>query len=362
MGDRLFVLQPVFASYRDAFFRELAKSFACVELYADLTVRDGFKCGVGASLNIRHTPIVGSRTLLYYQFGFISALIFRRPSVVFITADFRAVHFWLTLLISSISKIPLFSHGQGLYDKPQTGLLRKLLFRFVLRFSSKYVCYTESVRQSLISVGLNDDKLAVMDNTLVNSCPVELADKSPENRVLFVGRLREGSELGLLFEAMEKLRNAGLDIALDIIGDGVLKTVFENIAREKQLSIRFHGAIYDDKTISDISKRCKVGVYPGDAGLSLVHYMSLSLIPIVHGTLTKHMGPEPSYIVDGKNGLFFERGNPDSLAEKIYFALNDCSCADIGFAAYQTYKRLSQPTMAQKLFSIMSPYLKGKMQ
>jgi len=110
-----------------------------------------------------------------------------------------------------------------------------------------------------------------------------------------------------------------------------------------------------------LSKDCKVGVYPGDAGLSIVHYMSLSLVPIVHSDLTKHMGPEPSYIKDNENGLMFIRNDKDSLADIIKKVLiNKELTKKLSKNAFNTYLVLNSPTMAEKLINIMKPYVNKK--
>ena len=169
-----------------------------------------------------------------------------------------------------------------------------------------------------------------------------------------------GCELQLLFEAMISLKERGKIIELDVIGDGSERVKFEKLAHELSVKVRFFGAIYDDEAISELSKKSTIGVYPGDAGLSLVHYMSLSLVPIVHDNLSKHMGPEPSYINHGINGLTFKRDDSSSLADAIDFVMADENKKNtLSKGAYNTYCYLSKPTMANKLLGIMRPYLQG---
>jgi len=355
----LLVIQPVLTSYRRVFFDEMREYFDEIHVCANLKIKDGFLADVTGSFSQQHTPVVGMRAHVYYQVGIILAIIVKRPSAIFITADFRAIHFWLILVFAYIFRVPVFSHGQGLYDKPSAGFVRRFLFGVVLHFSAAYVCYTESVRHSLSDLGLPLRKLSVMKNTLVNEFPISPHVKKSDDRLLFVGRLREGSNLGLLLDAMEQLKNDGSPVALDVVGDGVLKDDIVTLTEEMGLDVHFHGSIYDDEKISEISKHCGFGVYPGDAGLSLVHYMSLSLIPIVHGALDKHMGPEPSYIKHGVNGLFFDRGDANSLAHTISSALGDENRSAIKTNAYNTYVSLSKPSMAEKLMVIMKPHLKS---
>jgi len=359
----LLVVQPVLANYRRGFFDGLADNVELVEVFSDLNPGEGFKSSVEGRFKKTHTPVIGNRKNIYYQIGVFSSFLKNRPSAVFMTADFRALNFWVLLVLSKIFRVPVFSHGQGLYNKPNPSHLQRFMFKIVTSLSSQYVCYTDSVRKSLIDIGISASRLLVMDNTIVNESVVEPdSKKNTKHRLLYVGRLREGCDLQLLFEAMRLLENNGIEIGLDVVGDGPMMRQLEELVQCSNIDVRFFGAIYDDQAISDISQKSTIGIYPGDAGLSVVHYMSLSLIPIVHDDLTKHMGPEPSYIKPGINGVTFKRGDSISLAHAIEYVLNNGSNKVLSEEAYKTYCSLSQPAMANKLLMIMKPYLIGMKQ
>jgi len=352
---RLLIIQPILVSYRKPFFNDLAEYFQKVVVYADLNPGEGFKSDVDGNFDTIHTPLIGDRKKVYYQKGIISSIFKNKPSVIFMTADFRALHFWLILVISKMLHIPIFSHGQGLYNKPVSSLLHKLMFKVTTVLSDSYVCYTHSVFNSLIAIGIKKEKLSVMDNTIVNSSIVRPEEKTNlEDRLFFIGRLREGCNLEFLFDVMDLLKKRGNPIGLDVIGDGLQREHLESVVDSLGIDVKFFGMIYDDKMISEISRNTSIGIYPGDAGLSLVHYMSLSLVPIVHNDLTKHMGPEPSYIRDGINGLLFKRNDKNSLAKTIENLLSDQSLIkQLSISAFDTYVTLSEPTMAQKLLNII---------
>lgn len=355
----LLIIQPVLTNYRKFFFDGLSRCFKLVEVYADLNPGEGFKSSVTGEFKKIHTPIIGRQNKLYYQKGIILSVLKNRPSAIFITADFRAIHYWIILVISSLLGIPVFSHGQGLYNKPRPSSIQKLMFRMAIFFSSKYVCYTETVRKSLMQAGIKSSDLSVMHNTVINACVVKPDEKvNTKPRILYVGRLRNGSNLEVLFDAMKLLKESGNEIGLDIIGDGTERCRLQELTSCFGIDVNFFGAVYDDRVIADLSRSSTIGVYPGDAGLSLVHYMSLSLVPIVHDDLTRHMGPEPSYIKSGVNGLTFKRGDSMSLANTIEYALESKNTIRLSIAAYKTYCSLSKPSMADKLIKIMRSYLK----
>lgn len=358
---KLIVVQPILASYRKDFFNEISKHFDKTIIFANLQTSNGFQSNVNGDFQKVHAPILGKREKIYYQRGIIKNIIKNKPIAIYLTADFRAIHYYLILLLSKVLNIPIFPHGQGLYDKPNPSFIHRFLFKATISLSSSYICYTQSVYDTLINIGIKSNKLSIMDNTIVNHSPLTFEKKNQENKnkLLYLGRLRKGNNLKLLFEAIKILNTQGFKLSLNIIGDGDEKSELENIAKELNLDIHFLGAIYDDETVSELSKRCIAGVYPGDAGLSVVHYMSLSLIPIVHSDLSKHMGPEPSYIIHGQNGLNFIRNDKDSLARTIKMILEDDSLREkIMKNAFKTYETLSHPTMAEKFMQITKPFLK----
>jgi glycosyltransferase involved in cell wall biosynthesis len=356
---KLLIIQPLIASYRKDFFNDISKYFNKTVIFANLNTSNGFKSDVEGDFEKIDTPILGKREKMYYQKGIITSILKDRPTIIYLTADFRAVHYYLILLLAKLLKIPTFAHGQGLYDKPNPHFIYKILFKFTVGLSSQYICYTKSVYDSLVSIGISKDKLSIMDNMIINHYPIEPQEKKElKNKIFYVGRLRDGSNLNLLFDAMKTLKEDSIEVSLIIVGDGEKREEYEDYVKELDVDVNFLGVIYDDKIISELSKDCKIGVYPGDAGLSIVHYMSLSLVPIVHDQLDKHMGPEPSYIEDGVNGLLFNREDSKSLANSIKVVLNDDKIREeIAKNAYKSYIQLSKPNMAEKFINIISPFV-----
>jgi hypothetical protein len=109
--------------------------------------------------------------------------------------------------------------------------------------------------------------------------------------------------------------------------------------------------LYDQSKIAEISKKCFIGCYPGNTGLSVVHYMSLSLPCLIHDNLTKHQGPEPSYVVDKYNGRLFRYDDKDNF-EQVLKEMFDTSHI-YGNNAYKTYIELTEPSYAQRMINAL---------
>ena len=97
-----------------------------------------------------------------------------------------------------------------------------------------------------------------------------------------------------------------------------------------------------------------MGCYPGHAGLSVVHYMGLSLVPVVHDRLDLHMGPEPSYVVDLENGRRFSYSDASlSLPRVLIELFQPGAVTTLADRAFQTYSVLNTPSLGTRLARII---------
>lgn len=355
-NNNLLIIQPLLASYRKELFEDMTKYFDNVTVFADIKPKNGFNSPEKTKFDKYHSPILGNREKVYFQKNILTYVLKEKPSCIFITHDFRSITFWILLHLAKLLRIPIYGHGQGLYDKPIPSRIHNILFKYSIKLLTNYVCYTKSVKISLLNIGINSSKLSIMDNTIVNQFYIKPSEKKSINnyKLFYLGRLREGSNLEILFKAIKKLQDKGHEFSLELIGDGEKKQYLENLAISLNIDVVFHGKIYDNQQISEISKKSRYGVYPGDAGLSVVHYMSLSLIPLLHSDLISHMGPEPSYIINKQNGLTFDRGSVDSLVNVLSENTKDHNSQNvISQKAFETYKELTKISMSQKLINII---------
>lgn len=268
-------------------------------------------------------------------------------------ADFKYTSLYYFFIKAFFTKNKLFLHGQGGYKTK--GFLSMFVYNLAVLNSTGYICYNKFCEVELNKklMPFLRKKVFSIDNCLylepVKWLPGEIA---LENKITFIGRVRPRSGLEELLEASHLAAKQITGLSVEIIGSGD-----ENYINQLQLKYpfaNFHGAIYTQNDIYDITKKCIAGVYGGDAGLSIVHYMSLGLPVIVHDDMYSHMGPEPSYVVDGINGLLFRRGDVNDMADKIIKVCKNKEFAQkLGGNALNTFNSLSKPTMAEKLLNII---------
>ncbi|MBL4833185.1 MAG: glycosyltransferase [Pseudomonas sp.] len=267
----------------------------------------------------------------------------------------RDVTYWWLLFWARWNGKKVYSHGQGLYKKRRIGGLTSWLYKAAVNLSHRYICYTELSRQSMLVAGCPPNKLVVAENSICfDADATSLCKTGAEQGVLFVGRLRKECNLEHLVAAVGRLREHHPHAILHVAGSGELEQKYR--ARFDQPWVQFYGAVYDDSKILEISRNCRLGCYPGNAGLSVVHYLALRLPVVVHDDMPAHMGPEPSYIQDGVNGVLFSRDQKiDGLAaalEKVW-AMPVEEYLALSSSAFSKYMELNTPSFGSKMIAIL---------
>lgn len=328
---RLVFIQPVITAYRIPLFRDLSERLnGEFSVYADMPSKDfGVNDCAGFGFSQIHWRRIGP-LLMFSVWEFFR--MWRRGSHFIHYADFKCLSLWLLLLMRLFTSKKVFLHGQGGYKKK--GGIATLVYSLAVAMSSGYIAYTQWSAEALkrrLPVALRD-KVSYVNNSLYLD-PVESPPPASARDILFIGRLREGSNIEMLLQAADEL-----DLKVHVIGAG--KPDYERELKEKYPAHVYYGAVYDWDKQKAISKNCYVGVYPGDAGLSVVSYLALGLPVVVHNDIESHMGPEPSYI-DNYTGSYFERGNLRSLCEAIA-GINRCG----GIYSLEKFKKVSGNVMA----------------
>ena len=357
---RIAFIYPILTHYNLPILRNLANKVFLDVFYSPTNSVSGF----GDVQPFEHPHIswhpvkewllFGSKQFGMYQAGIAYRLLLTRPNAVVLWANPRYLSFWVILVFGYLFQVPIYTRGHGLYKKRKVSFLYRLMYQLIVNLSVKYICYTPIVKQSLLRAGIPADKLAVDYNTLCVESAVPAEEKTGEERgVLFIGRLRPQCDIDVLVTAIEMVRGE-YNIDLHVIGSGPLENEVQNMA--SRLSwIHYHGAVFDQKRISTISRSCRVGCYPGTAGLSVVHLMALSLPVITHSELYAH-GPEAIYIQHEKNGFFYGyKRETERLADTIrkVFELPREQTQIMQRNAYKTYHELSTPLYHQRLLDIL---------
>jgi glycosyltransferase involved in cell wall biosynthesis len=291
-----------------------------------------------------------------FQRGLLRYILKEKPDAIIASANPRYLSFWTTLAFARLRNIQFHAHGHGLYNSTPASKTRRLAMKCMLRLITSYIAYGPIVRESFAANGLSKGKVEVAHNSLVNEFTVRPDAKTGlERGILFLGRLRPESNIDRLLQAVKLLREEDkIDATVHLVGSG------EDASRLRQEWgghhwIEWHGSLFDDQAIRAISMKCLAGCYPGNAGLSVVHLMSLSLPVVTHDELSKH-GPEPSFMRDGQCGyLYSNAGGVEALREALRRLYSQTSkTREMQHAAFNNYQSLVNPSLAERLWGIVS--------
>lgn len=134
------------------------------------------------------------------------------------------------------------------------------------------------------------------------------------NRMVIIGSLVDKKNQLLAIQVLSALIQRGINVSLDLVGDGVNRRALEDYVFEHQLteSVTFHGNVdYPEKILKEASiylHTAKIESF----GLVLVEAMAAGL-PIV----CTNGGGNKDLIVEGKNGFLVDEFDADLLADKV---------------------------------------------
>ena len=168
-----------------------------------------------------------------------------------------------------------------------------------------------------------ESKLVCIPNMLDAVAIGQKAGNSPYTgdilHIVSVGRLAPEKHFEHVFPAAKALRQAGIDFAWHVIGDGFERSKLEALIAENDL--KDHVILDGSKTNPyPYMKYADLFVHPSyveSQGLTVLEAMALG-VPCV---VTKSRGP-CEFIEDGINGLLTEQ-SPESLTEKVLSILTD---------------------------------------
>ncbi len=224
-------------------------------------------------------------------------------------------NYWLVARRDKLHyKFALWGHGREFQQKwtsPITESIKRRVFRNV----DFWFAYTPGVAHIVESMGYPADRVCsvfnssdtsreISDHRAVTAQDVsdlrERFGMSPEARLIaYCGALYKAKRVPLLIDSCRKLRQAGKDVHLVVIGDGEEKTRLESYAG-KEPWVHFVGsALGNEKARLLAAADCMA--IPGVVGLAIVDAFAHEC-PLVTIDAEGH-GPEIEYLQNGINGI-----------------------------------------------------------
>jgi glycosyltransferase involved in cell wall biosynthesis len=179
-----------------------------------------------------------------------------------------------------------------------------------------YITLSEFQRERMIEAGLPADLVHVKPNFYAGQ-PAVLPWNERRPAVVFAGRLT--AEKGVLALVRAWLAWGVMAPELRILGDGDMRGMLEKLAATAPtVPIRFLGQLGGAEAQAEIA-RARLLVLPSEwfEGFPMVVREAFAF-----GTpaAVSNIGPLPSIVHDGSNGLVFEPGDPQSLLKTVRIA------------------------------------------
>lgn len=204
--------------------------------------------------------------------------------------------------------------------------LRPFMYKILLN-ASVVVFISHAYKQKLLSllpkdiVSQIESKCLVIPNGIEdfwheNSVVPKKLNDTSKISLLFIGLINKNKNLKTVIFACAKLRDQGLNVNLDVIGNGPLEEEIKILCRDLDLkNVEFHGYLSDEKTISGIMDKSDIFVMPSfneTFGLVYIEAMSRG-IPVIYSRGQAIDG----FFNDGEVGFAVESSNNDMIIEAI---------------------------------------------
>lgn len=337
MSDKNLFVYHYIALYREPVFLELSKLDELnFTLAADIETNNDIKIiPDGSSLyqNGRFYRLKNKWFLgrFLWQLGLFK-LIFRSDiKTVTFLGDPNFLSTWVAIFLLKLRSVDfyLWTHGFVMRGGRGQRLLKKIMFQL----SSGVFLYGNRSKNELVSIGIPEDKLHVIFNSL-NYSHQRVIRESLTSEVLaeykkrlgtdglfqmiFIGRLTFHKKLDCLIKILPTLLRGDGAFSLVFIGSGEAREYLEELAIGLGVSesVKFLGSMYSENEIAPILMASDVCIAPGEVGLTAMHAMGYGIPVITHSNHKAQM-PEFEAVKEGVSGELFIEDDMESLVEAI---------------------------------------------
>jgi glycosyltransferase involved in cell wall biosynthesis len=250
-----------------------------------------------------------------------------------LTADFHILSYPIASLLARLrgKAVIHWTHGTSLGGpkSPRKERIRRWIHKHL---SHALLLYGSRERSYYISEGYCENDIFLTNNSLDTRQTIAIRDSvlphetdDYRRRVggrgpyfAYVGRLIKSKRVDLLIRAVPKMSEHYPGIRIVIIGDGPERVSLMELAKELDVlqHVVFEGPVYDDRQLAPMLLACDACVCPGSVGL-IVNQAFVFGLPIVTSDDPWVHSPEIAMLESGVNGLRFNDGSAESLADAL---------------------------------------------
>jgi glycosyltransferase involved in cell wall biosynthesis len=185
------------------------------------------------------------------------------------------------------------------------------------------IVMSDYIKNGLLECGIDDKKILCNPYFThpVNYIPGK--GNTGYKRLLFIGRLISSKGPHLLITMFYDLAKENENVVLDIVGDGIMRSELETLARELGIAnkVFFHGWLKHDEVnakLTDCFLLVFPSIYPEAFGITGIEAMMHSKPVVGFDT-----GGVSTWLKNDVTGYLVERGNIKDMAAKVQLLINE---------------------------------------
>lgn len=274
-----------------------------------------------------------------------------RWDVIFLSWNARQVELWPALLLARIRRVPVVLWGHGLGRTPTR--TSRALRRVQVRTAAAVMTYSEAGARAVREMAPDQTVIVLLNTTGRPPPDVDDALSDTGGRVMHLGRVLAHKHVEHLVEAISRLDAYGIELTLDILGDGPARPQVEAAIERHGLGERvtWHAATTDWPTVRDAIAATDLVVLPQRAGLAVVDAFAASRPVLVADDPTINP-PEADLVADGEDGFRYRPATVEALTERLRAVFSDPDVLTRASAgAGETYRRRLTIDAAAATFS-----------
>lgn len=323
---RVALFQPVLAHYRVDLFNEFDRVIGRgLTIFTSLPTSAGLGGAIERSRITRRRARTWQLGPLWFVPATVPAVWRRRWDVVVLSWNVRQIELLPVLMLARIRGVPviLWGHGLGANRSGATLMLR----RMQARLAAAVLTYDEAGRQEVLALAPDQDIRVLLNTTGRGAPDREQVLANARGKITYLGRLDGRKQVGRLLQAMAQVSEEGLDLHLDVVGDGAERSGLALQAERLGLTgrISWHGHLPDWSATRAILAQTDLVVLPSAAGLAVVDAFAAARAVVVLDD-TAGNGPEAELVVDGESGFRYGPATAAALAERLVQIYADPDC------------------------------------
>lgn len=214
------------------------------------------------------------------------------------------------------------------YESSKTKFMRsfkRILNKMLYKKADGFICYSTAGKKYLENLGITNN-IHIAYNSIDTKVILDIKEQYSKHRdqinrddsfiILSTGRLEKYKKYDLIIKAISTLINKIPNIKYYCIGKGDSLHFLLELAKEESVNdiVFFPGEKTNEIELCEYFENSDIYIMPGTGGLALNHALAYGKAIIA----SEGDGSQDDIVIENYNGLYFNKNDYESLANKIY--------------------------------------------